>query len=149
MSRPRFLPLVLGLIATISASGVGIAAAATAAAAVPAPAGAAGLLAGTGRATIDPPQSQFPIRNGNDSPLVAVHDSLQARALVLQDAGSRAIVVVVDAIILPDDFYEEAVRRISERHAVPRDHVLIAATHTPTVPWTTGNGYEETVIAGC
>jgi len=59
-----------------------------------------------------------------------------------------AIVVVADVIILPDEFYEQAVNRISERYALPRDHVLISATHTHTVPWTMGNGYGERVIAG-
>ena len=131
MLRRCFLPLVIGLIAPLTAG-----------------ASEARLLAGTGRATIDPPQSQFPIRNGSDAPLIAVHDSLYARALVLHDAGSAAILVVVDAIILPDEFYEQAVGQISARYAVPRDHVLISATHTHTVPWTMGNGYGELVIAG-
>ena len=145
MLRPHFLPVVVASIAAITlyaAAGV------TAAADLAAPASAAALRAGTGRVTIDPPQSQFPIRNGNDAPLIAVHDSLYARALVLQDAGSIAIVVVVDAIILTDEFYEQAVSRISERCTVPRDHVLISATHTHTVPWTMGDGYGELVIAG-
>src|SRR6267154_3969054 len=133
MLRPRFLPIVMGLIAAHTNW---------------AAAAETQLLAGTGRATIDPPQSLFPIRNGNDSPLISVHDSLYARALDLHDAGSRAILVVVDAIILPDEFYEQAVGRISERYAVPRDHVLISATHTHTVPWTMGKGYGELVIAG-
>jgi hypothetical protein len=145
MSRLRFLPVAVGWLAALAAYA---AAGAPAAAGVPAPAGTASLLAGTGKATIDPPQALFPIRNGNDSPLIAIHDSLYARALVLQDAGSRAILVVVDAIILPDEFYAEAVSRISERFALPGDHILVSATHTHTVPWTMGNGYSELVIAG-
>src|SRR5882672_379443 len=145
MRRPRFRPLIVAMIAGYAAQA---AAGATAAAGGAAPAGEANLLAGTGRAMIDPPPSQFPIRNNNDSPLIAVHDSLYARALVLQAAGSMAIVVVADVIILPDEFYEQAVGRISERYAVSRDHVLISATHTHTVPWTMGNGYGELVIAG-
>src|SRR5712672_5289 len=145
MRRPRFRPAIVAVLAAFTAQA---APGATGAAGIAAPASGAILLAGTGRASIDPPPSQFPIRNNNDSPLIGVHDSLYARALVLQDAGSIAIMVVADVIILPDEFYEQAVSRISERYAVPRDHVLISATHTHTVPWTMGNGYGELVIAG-
>ena len=145
MPRARFMPVAVALIAALTVQAT---ADATAAAGVAAASSDVKLLAGTGRATIDPPLSQFPIRNNNDSPLVAVHDSLQARALVLQDTGSRVIVVVADVIMLPEEFYEQAVSRISERYAVPKDHVLLSATHTHTVPWTMGNGYGELVIAG-
>src|SRR3979490_1230833 len=141
--RPNFLALAVGLITAVTAYA---AAGATTAADVAVPASAGTLLAGTGRAMIDPPPSQFPIRNGTDAPLIAVHDPLYARALLLQDAGSRVVVVVVDVIILPDEFYEQAVSRISERYSVSRDHVLISATHTHTVPWSMGNGYGELVI---
>src|SRR5258706_2102090 len=145
MSQARFLPGVVVLFSVPTRQAV---ADAISAAGVGAPPNDANLLAGTGKATIDPPLSQFPIRNNNDSPLIAVHDSLQARALVLKDAGSKVIVVVADVIILPDEFYEQAVGQISERFAVPKDHVLLCATHTHTVPWTMGNGYGERVIAG-
>src|SRR5712671_3367702 len=148
MRRPRFRPAIVAVLAAFTAQAAPGATGATGAAGIAAPASGAILLAGTGRASIDPPPSQFPIRNNNDSPLIGVHDSLYARALVLQDAGSIAIMVVADVIILPDEFYEQAVSRISERYAVPRDHVLISATHTHTVPWTMGNGYGELVIAG-
>jgi hypothetical protein len=143
--RPRSLPGAAALIAAVTIHAF---AQPAAAAGVTAPTSAANLEAGTGRATIDPPPSLFPIRNGHDSPLIAIHDSLQARALVLRGAGSTAILVVVDAIILPDEFYEQAVNRIAERCKVPRDRVLISATHAHTVPWTMGNGYGELVIAG-
>lgn len=108
----------------------------------------AGLLAGTGKATIDPPPAQFPIRNNNDSPLVAIHDSLYARALVLQGKDSKAIVVVADVIMLPDDFYQQAVARIASACGVGKDHVLLSATHVHTVPWSLGNGYAEVVLNG-
>jgi hypothetical protein len=143
--RQRSPPGVAALIAALTVNAV---AHPTAGAGVTAPASAASLLAGTGRAVIDPLPSQFPIRNGNDAPLIAIHDSLQVRALVLQGAGSTAILVVVDVIMLPDEFYEQAVNRIAGRYKVPRDRVLISATHTHTVPWSMGNGYGELVIGG-
>lgn len=111
-------------------------------------AAAPGLQAGTGKALIDPPPAQLPVRNNNDSPLVAIHDSLYARALVLQGKDSKAVIVVADVIMLPDEFYEQAVARIAAACGVARDHVLLSATHVHTVPWSMGNGYGEVVLAG-
>lgn len=109
---------------------------------------AAGLQAGTARALIDPPPTLFPIRNNNDSPLVAVHDSLYARALFLQQGDSKAVIVVADVIMLPDDFYETAANRIATAAGVARDHVLLSATHTHMVPWSFDNGYAAVVLQG-
>jgi neutral ceramidase len=106
------------------------------------------LLAGTGKALIDPPPAQLPIRNNNDSPLVAIHDSLYARALVLQGKDSKAVIVVADVIMMSDEFYEQAVARIAAACSVARDHVWLSATHVHTVPWSMGNGYGEVVLAG-
>lgn len=110
--------------------------------------GPAGLMAGTGQALIDPLPAQLPVRNNNDSPLVAIHDSLYARALVLQAQDSKAVLVVADLIMLPDEFYEQAVARIAAACGVAKDHVLLSATHAHTVPWSMGNGYGEVVLAG-
>jgi hypothetical protein len=107
-----------------------------------------GLLAGTGKALIDPPPPHLPIRNNNDSPLVAVHDSLYARALVLQQGNSKVVLIVADAIMLPDDFYERAVAKIAAACGVARDHVLLSATHAHTVPWSLDNGYAAVVLDG-
>ncbi|MBS0387857.1 MAG: neutral/alkaline non-lysosomal ceramidase N-terminal domain-containing protein [Proteobacteria bacterium] len=111
-------------------------------------AAADGLLAGTGKALIDPLPSQFPIRNNNDSPLVGVHDSLYARALVLQGRGSKALIVVADVIMLPDDFCEALLTHIAADFGIDRNHVLLVATHVHTVPWSMDNGYAEVVTRG-
>jgi neutral ceramidase len=108
----------------------------------------AGLTAGTGRGSIDPAATAFPIRNGTDSPLIGIHDPLEARALVVQQPTSKAILVVLDTIVVPDEFYEKVVGVLATRYSTPRDHIWIAATHTHTVPWTMENGYREIVVAG-
>ena len=68
MSGPRLLPLAITVFAALTAQ-----AAAGAAGAAASSVDTKKLLAGTGRATIDPPPAQFPIRNNNDSPLIAIH----------------------------------------------------------------------------
>ena len=108
-----------------------------------------GLIAGTGKANIDPDPTLFPLYNGTgDAPMVAIHDSLFARALYLQSGRSRALVVVSDLIILPDDVYGRIVAKITATYGIPADHILLSATHCHTVPWTMDKGYEATVTAG-
>lgn len=108
-----------------------------------------GLLAGTGKASIDPAPALFPLDNHNgDAPILAIHDSLYARALVLDSGGSRTILVVADVIVLPDDVYDRLVTRIAAQYGVARDHVWLTATHCHTVPWSMDKGYEQTVTDG-
>ena len=108
-----------------------------------------GLMAGTGMATIDPAPALFPLDNGTgDAPMLAIHDSLHARALVLDSAGSRTILVVADMIILPDAVYDRLIARIAAQYGVAKDHIWLAATHCHTVPWTMDKGYEQTVSDG-
>lgn len=108
-----------------------------------------GLRAGTGMAVIDPAPALFPLSNGTgDAPMVAIHDSLHARALVLDSGGSRAILVVADLIILPDAVYDRLVAKLSAAYGVAPDHIWLTATHCHTVPWTMDKGYEQTVSDG-
>jgi len=127
----RAAMLLLGIIPALTA------------AARPAP-----LLAGTGKVTIDPPAELFPIRNFNDSPLIGIHDSLYARALVLQQGATRAIVVVSDLIVLPDEVYEQALERLSKAYGVPRERILLSVTHVHTVPWKVEGRYARLAVDG-
>ena len=138
MTRRWWLMLMVAFVATVAAapSDAGSSAITTA------------LQAGTGKASIDPPPALFPIRNNGDSPLIGIHDSLYARALVLKSADATAIVVVADLIMLPEELYERAVERITATYSVPRDRIFLSATHTHTVPWSTDNGYGQVAVDG-
>lgn len=108
-----------------------------------------GLMAGTGKANIDPAPALFPLDNGTgDAPMVAIHDSLFARALFLQSQDTRALIVAADMIILPDDAYDRIVARITATYGIPADHILLSVTHCHTVPWSLARGYEQTVSDG-
>ncbi len=116
---------------------------------IPGFAHAASLFAGTGKANIDPTPALFPIDNGTgDAPFSAIHDSLFARALVLQKGDTKAILVVADLIVLPDDVYDRLVDRISISYGLPKDHIWLTATHVHPVPWSLAKGYEQTVTDG-
>lgn len=107
------------------------------------------LTAGTGKAKIDPAASLFPVDNGaGDAPFNGVHDSLFARALVLEQNGVRTVIVVTDTVNLPDDVYGRLVVRIADRYRVAKDRIWLTATHVHTVPWSLGKGYEQTVSDG-
>ena len=107
------------------------------------------LTAGTGMADIDPAPGLLPVHNNPGDPYLAtIHDSLMARALVIDQGRERVILVVADLIVLPDDVYDRIVARVAETYHLPRDHVWLTATHCHTVPWSMAGGYESTVSDG-
>jgi neutral ceramidase len=69
---------------------------------------------------------------GGFLPIVSkhVHDQLHARCLVLDDGKTKLALVVCDLLGVHRQVSDEARRQIAERAAIPRENVLIAATHT-------------------
>ncbi|HXG33744.1 MAG TPA: hypothetical protein VNJ11_10280 [Bryobacteraceae bacterium] len=63
-----------------------------------------------------------------------VHDDLYAKALVLESGGSRAALVACDLIALEQDLVEAARALIEKTTGLPREQVMISATHTHTGP---------------
>ena len=59
-----------------------------------------------------------------------VHDELHARCLVLDDGKTRLALVVSDLLGIDRVVSEEARQQIAQRHGIPRERVLICATHT-------------------
>ncbi len=62
------------------------------------------------------------------------HDPLYAKAIVLEEDGVEAGLVVCDLESIPGSFVEAARRIIGEKTHVPPNHVMISATHTHTGP---------------
>jgi len=59
-----------------------------------------------------------------------VHDELHVRCLVLDDGETRLAFVVVDNIGLKRELIDEVKRIIQEETSLPKEHVLVSATHT-------------------
>ncbi|HWB09415.1 MAG TPA: neutral/alkaline non-lysosomal ceramidase N-terminal domain-containing protein [Pirellulales bacterium] len=59
-----------------------------------------------------------------------IHDELHARCLVLDDGKTKLAMVVCDLLGIDRRVSDEARRQIAERASIPRDNVLICATHT-------------------
>ena len=73
----------------------------------------------------------------------AVRDDLYAKALVFEQDGARAAVVVCDLITLGRGTVEQARRLVEQSTTIPGNHVLIAATHTHTGPIVPRNSSRE------
>lgn len=63
-------------------------------------------------------------------PSTNIHDELHARCLVLDDGSTRLAIVVCDLLGIDRVISEQARRLIAQRSNIPRERVLISATHT-------------------
>jgi len=63
-------------------------------------------------------------------PATHIHDELHARCLVLDNGETRIALVVCDLLGLHRKVSDEARRMIQEETNIPRENVLISATHT-------------------
>ncbi len=63
-----------------------------------------------------------------------VHDDLHAKAIVLECAGEKAALVVLDLITTPRELVEDTRREIDRTSQIGGGNVMISATHTHTGP---------------
>jgi len=88
------------------------------------------LQAGAATSNITPELGREIIGGFVPFPSTHIHDELHARCFVLDDGQIRLALVVCDLLGIDRIVSEEARRLIAERHGIPREHVLISATHT-------------------
>ncbi|MEN8230022.1 MAG: hypothetical protein ABFS38_17815 [Bacteroidota bacterium] len=67
---------------------------------------------------------------GTPPPAIHVHDELHTRCLVLDDGTTMLAFIIVDNISLNRDLIDEAKRLIQEESNIPRENLLVSATHT-------------------
>ena len=72
-----------------------------------------------------------------------VHDELFAKALVLEQGGTRAALVSLDLISTPMGLVEEIRKEIDRSTGVPGRNVMISATHAHTGPVLAGRGLRD------
>lgn len=90
-----------------------------------------------GAAAVDVSPKKLPvIVNGGFTERTAgrVHDSLQARCLVLERGPEIVAIAVVDSCMIPRDLCDLAKAAASERTGIPASRMLIASTHTHSAP---------------
>lgn len=91
---------------------------------------AEGLQAGAATSNITPPLGGGIVGGFAPIPSQHVHDELHARCLVLDDGKTRLALVVCDVLGMHRAVSDEARRLIQERIGIPKENVLISATHT-------------------
>jgi hypothetical protein len=89
------------------------------------------LLAGAARIDITP-ETPMPMSGyaGRTGPFQGIHDRLYVRTIVAGDGSARAALIVCDLSSISHVFWETVVARIHGDTGIPREHILLAATHT-------------------
>jgi len=90
-----------------------------------------------GAAIVDITPTNLPIRTAGNLTLTVVkkiHDSLHARALVLDDGKTRLVLAVVDSCMIASEDLDEAKRIASQVTGISVSNMLICSTHTHTAP---------------
>lgn len=95
----------------------------------------ADLKAGAARVSIVPP---FPVHMGGFGDRMdhfeGVHDELYARGLVIENESMAVIFVATDLMALDEKLVAQARDAITEKTAVPREHILISCAHNHSAP---------------
>jgi hypothetical protein len=94
-----------------------------------------GLRAGAAAVEVTP--EKFPVVvNGmfTERSATMKHDSLFARAIVLDDGKSPVAICVVDSCMMPRELLDKMKADASAATGIPEDRILISATHTHSAP---------------
>ena len=86
--------------------------------------------AGAATSNITPPLGSPIIGGFVPFPATHVHDELHARCLVLDDGNTKLVFVVCDLLGIDRQISDEARGIIQQDLGIPKDNVLISATHT-------------------
>ena len=80
---------------------------------------------------ISPTKFPVPVNGGMKGGFAnSIHDPMHARCLALNDGKRTLVFAIVDACLLPREISEEAKTLASKEAGIPREHILISATHT-------------------
>jgi neutral ceramidase len=99
------------------------------------------LQAGAARVDITPAASELPPSSQG------VLDPLYARAIVVANGHSRAALLTVDAGGLPTALWETLRNRAESELGIPRDNVMVTATHTHSAPFQRSAAYPDQLFA--
>lgn len=94
-----------------------------------------GIRAGAAQAVITPPLN-VPLDGAimQIGAATHVHDELFARCLVLDDGSTKLAFAIVDNTMISDVIHEKTKELVEKHTGIPRNNVLIAATHTHSTP---------------
>jgi hypothetical protein len=104
------------------------------------------LRAGAGKVSITPTADEFPYSVPNERDFVGVHDDVYVRALVLEDSAARdrLAIVTIEVTAVPEA--DRLLKEIAEAAGARTSHVIVAASHTHSVPLVFFHGGEPNRI---
>jgi hypothetical protein len=103
---------------------------------------ASSLRAGAARVDYTPQPGALP---GN---FRGVLDPIHVRTVVLDEGGTRAALVTVDAGAIPTPLFQKVSARARRELGIAPENLVISATHTHSVPFRLGDEVEEKVMQG-
>jgi hypothetical protein len=86
------------------------------------------LRVGAAKVDITSPQTALPLGS------TSIHDRVYARAIVLDDQETRAVLLGADVGMFTEDSYEELSQRIAKEVGCPIEHIVMTGTHTHGSP---------------
>lgn len=89
---------------------------------------------------VTPPLGKPIVGNWDSPPATYIHDQLHAKTLVLDDGTTRLAFVLVDNVGIKREVFDEAKRLVHEETGLPKEHLLMAATHTHSGTSASGGG---------
>jgi hypothetical protein len=97
----------------------------------------ADLRAGAARIDITPGKDESLMMSGyaaRNTGHKGVGDNIHVRAIVLDNGAARAALVTIEVVSLSHDFWERMSRHSADETGIPRESMLLAATHTHSAP---------------
>jgi neutral ceramidase len=98
------------------------------------------LRAGAARVDITPTEDALPEN------YLGILDRIHSRAIVLDNGTTTAALISVDAGAVPDPVWLTVTSALEEELGIPRENVLITATHTHSVPRRAPDGYAQSIV---
>ena len=98
------------------------------------------LRAGASRIDYTPRGNQLPAN------FTGVLDLIYVRSVVLDNGGTRAALVAIDAGAIPTDLYKKVSARAASELNIPASQLLMSASHTHSVPFRLDGSVEEIVM---
>lgn len=96
-------------------------------------------LAGSALTDVTPKQLPVLVNGGMTSRSIEkIKTPVSARSLAFSDGKEKIVIVVVDSCMMGRELLDQAKSIAAEKAGIPRDRILISATHTHTAPSSMG-----------
>ena len=105
------------------------------------------LLAGSAKMDITPPVGR-PLAGYGGRSSTGIHDRAFTRALVISNGYMTLAILSADLLAITDDLSEAVRLKIHDDLSIPKDRIMVTATHTHSGPGALGKRFWERLAAG-